>query len=431
MLEGFDCVRESANSGRKIAMVALAPFRAVRPQRQYVKDVASYPYDVIDSREARLLVRDNARSFLQIEKSEIYSPDNMAVCEEIYGRARANLFEFLHEGTLFQDETPRFYIYRQGMNGHLQYGVVGCVNAADYESGIIKRHELTRRDKELDRTSHIDTVGAQTGPLYLTYRASSAIDALVREIVAGDPEYDFVADDGISHTAWIVSDGGVVGRIKEGFHRIESLYIADGHHRAAAAATVARQRREANPAHTGEEEYNRIMAVIFPHDQLKIMDYNRVVRDLAGLDENAFIAKVRERFAVSGDFTHRSPRERGEFGMYLKGKWYGLRAETRSLAQDDPVAELDVSLLQDNLLGPILGIDDPRSNDRIRFVGGIRGMDELERLVDSGEYAAAFSLYPTTIEQVMSVADRGETMPPKSTWFEPKLRSGIFVHLLD
>ena len=416
---------------RKIVMVALAPFKAVRPQRQYVKDVASYPYDVLDSREARLLIRENAKSFLRIEKSEADSPGDMADHGELYERARVNLFAFLREGTLFQDEKPCFYIYRQGMNGHLQYGVVGCVDAADYESRVIKRHELTRRDKELDRTRHIDTVGAQTGPLYLTYRASSAIDALVREIVAGDPEYDFVADDGITHTVWIVRDEDTIAGIRKGFGQLDSMYIADGHHRAAAAAAVARMRREANPAHTGTEEYNRIMAVIFPHDQLKIMDYNRVVRDLAGFDDHAFMEKLRERFAVSDNFAGRSPRHRGEFGMYLKGKWYGLRAEKRTLAQDDPVAALDVSLLQDNLLGPVLGIDDPRSNDRIRFVGGIRGMDELERLVNSGEYAVAFSLYPTTMDQIMTIADRGETMPPKSTWFEPKLRSGIFVHLLD
>ena len=413
-------------------MVGVKPFRAVRPQRQYVKDVASYPYDVIDSREARLLTRENAKSFLRIVKSEVDSPDDIAAdCEEVYERARENLYTFLSEGTLFRDEKACFYIYRQRMGDHVQYGIVGCVDVADYESGVIKRHELTRRDKEADRTRHIDRVGAQTGPLYLTYRATEAIDSIVREIVTGDPEYDFTADDGIGHSVWVVDDEGTIEGIEQGFRQLDSLYIADGHHRTAAAATVARMRREANPAHNGTEEYNRIMAVVFPHDQLMIMDYNRVVRDLGGLGEEEFLDKVRERFTVSGDFSRRSPRRHGEFGMYLKGRWYGLRIEKKDLTGDDPVAELDVSLLQNNLLRPVLGIDDPRGDERLIFVGGIRGMDELEKLVNSGEYAVAFSLYPTTMDQIMQIADRGETMPPKSTWFEPKLRSGMFVHLLD
>jgi len=413
-------------------MVAVAPFRAVRPQRQHVKEVASYPYDVIDSREARLLVRDNPKSFLRIVKSEVDFPDDTAADrEEVYDRAQQNLCTFLREGTLFQDEKACLYIYRQGMGGHLQYGVVGCVDVADYESGVIKRHELTRKDKEADRTRHIDRVNAQTGPLYLAYRASKTIDGIVAKITAGDPEYDFTADNGITHSAWVVDDGDAIAQIRQGFARLDSLYIADGHHRIAAAAIVARMRRKANPAHDGTEEYNRTMAVIFPHDQLRIMDYNRVIRDLDGLDEETFIGKVRERFAVSGDFSRRSPERRGEFGMYLKGTWYRLRVKKGDIATDDPVAALDVSLLQNNLLGPVLGIGDPRSDGRIAFVGGIRGMDELERLVDSGEYAVAFSLYPTTMDQIMRIADSGKTMPPKSTWFEPKLRSGIFVHLLD
>ena len=317
------------------------------------------------------------------------------------------------------------------MGYHVQYGVVGCINASDYESGMIKRHELTRNDKEADRTCHIDWVNAQTGPIYLTYHASRAIDALVREITSGAPEYDFTADDGITHTAWLVDDDISIGKIMKEFEQLDSLYIADGHHRMAAAATVTRMRREANPAHDGTEEYNRIMAVIFPDDQLKIMDYNRVVRDLGGIDEEAFLANVRERFDVSDDFIRRSPERKGEFGMYLKGAWYRLQMKENTSTPEDPVAALDVSLLQDTLLTPVLGIGDPRTDERITFVGGIRGMHELERLVDSGAYAVAFSLYPTTIEQIMEVADCGRTMPPKSTWFEPKLRSGIFVHLLD
>ncbi len=413
-------------------MVAVKPFRAVRPQRQDVKDVASYPYDVIDSREARILTRENAKSFLHIVKSEVDLPDDIVSdCEEVYARAQENLDAFLCDGTLFQDEKASFYIYRQAMGYHVQYGLVGCVNASDYESGMIKRHELTRNDKEADRTRHIDRVDAQTGPIYLTYRASRMIDGLIREITSGKPEYDFTADDGIAHTVWIVGDDASITKIEKEFGHLDSLYIADGHHRMAAAATVARMRRDANPDHDGTEEYNRIMAVIFPDDQLKIMDYNRVVRDLGGSDEEAFITKVRERFDVSGDFSRRSPERKGEFGMYLKGKWYRLQMKEGAGDPEDPVAALDVSLLQDNLLRPILGIGDPRTDERITFVGGIRGMHELERLVDSGAYAVAFSLYPTTMDQIMRIADRGEIMPPKSTWFEPKLRSGMFVHLLD
>jgi len=412
-------------------MVAVNPFRAVRPQQQHVKDVASYPYDVIDSREARRLTRENPRSFLRIVKAEVDSPDDNVSCEKVYEKARENLHAFLSEGTLFQDEKECFYIYRQGMGDHVQCGVVGCVNVADYESGVIKRHELTRSDKEADRTRHIDRVNAQTGPLYLTYVASKTIDSMVQEIIAGDTEYDFTADDGITHSVWVVDDENIIERIRQGFGQLDSLYIADGHHRAAAAAAVARMRREEGRGHNGTEEYNRIMAVIFPHDHLHVMDYNRVVRDLDGLGEKEFIGRVRERFAVSGNFSRRSPQRQGEFGMYLKGRWYRLQAGERNLTEDDQVAALDVSLLQDNLLRPVLGIDDPRTDDRLLFVGGIRGMDELERLVDSGEYAVAFSLYPTTMDQLMEVANSGRTMPPKSTWFEPKLRSGIFVHLLD
>ncbi len=429
-LDDIDCVRRCPNEKDDSTMVAINPFRAVRPQRRYVKDVASYPYDVIDSHEARLLVRDNTKSFLRIVKAEVDFPDDFdGDCEEVYERARENLHTFLSEGILFQEETECFYVYRQEMGDHAQYGLVICVDVADYKSGGIKRHELTRKDKEADRTRHIDRVGAQAGPLYLTYRVSKTINDIVAKITADDPEYDFTADDGVTHTAWIVADKDIIEEIKREFGRLDSLYIADGHHRIAAAAAVARMRREANPVHNGTEEYNRIMAVIFPHDQLKIVDYNRVLRDLGGLEKNEFIAKVRERFAVSEDFGCRSPRRQGEFGMYLGEKWYGLQSRER--AEDDPVAVLDVSLLQKDLLGPVLGVDDPQTDERIIFVGGVRGMDELERLVDSGEYAVAFSLYPTTMDQLMQVADSGRTMPPKSTWFEPKPRSGIFVHLLD
>lgn len=413
-------------------MVAVTPFKAVRPAKEYVKDVASYPYDVIDSREARILTRENAKSFLRIVKSEVDFRDNdNTVCEKIYEKARENLYDFLQRDVLFQDRKECFYIYMQKMDTHIQYGVVACVDIADYESGRIKKHELTRRDKELDRTRHIDKVNAQTGPVFLTYKASEAIDTTVKEIIGGTPEYEFTADDGIAHSVWVVDDDTSIERIKSGFAQLDSLYIADGHHRAASAAAVAGMRRKERNYQTGREEYNRMMAVLCPHNQLQVMDYNRAIRDLGGLGEGQFIEKVREHFIVSDDFTERSPLRRGEFGMYMSGQWRGLQAVKSDMVKDDPVGMLDVSILQDRLLCPILGIDDPRSDDRIRFVGGVRGMDELERLVDSGEYAVAFSLYPTSMDQLLEIADMGKIMPPKSTWFEPKLRSGMFVHLLE
>jgi len=412
-------------------MVAVTPFRAVRPAKKHVKDVASYPYDVIDSREARILTRKNAKSFLRIVKSEVDFPDNGVGFDRVYEKARENLYDFLQRDILFQDERECFYIYRQKMDDHVQYGIVACVNVADYESGLIKRHELTRKDKELDRTRHISSVNAQTGPVFLTYKASKTIDMIVKEIVKGNPEYDFTSDDEIAHSVWVVDDENFIEKINREFGKLDSLYIADGHHRAAAAAAVARMRREENEEHSGREEYNRVMVVMYPHDQLNVMDYNRVVRDLGRLDEGQFIRKVQERFILSDDFRERSPQNQGEFGMYMNGVWRRLQAKEVDINEDDPVGMLDVSILQDRLLRPVLGIYDPRIDDRILFVGGIRGMDELERLVDSGKYAVAFSMCPMTMDQLMEIADMGKIMPPKSTWFEPKPRSGIFVHLLN
>jgi len=412
-------------------MVAVTPFKAVRPAKKYVKDVASYPYDVIDSREARILTRENTKSFLRIVKSEVDFQDSDVGFERVYEKARENLYDFLQRDILFQDKKECFYIYRQKMDDHAQYGIVACVSVADYESGLIKKHELTRKDKELDRTRHISRVNAQTGPVFLTHKASKAIDMTVKDIVKGNPEYDFTADDETVHSVWVVDDENLIERIKQEFRELDSLYIADGHHRAASAAAVAKMRREENRDHNGIEEYNRIMVMICPHDQLNVMDYNRVVRDLGGLDEGQFIRKVQERFILSDDFKERLPQRQGQFGMYMNGVWRRLQAVEEDMDGNDPVGMLDVSILQDKLLRPLLGIDDPRTDDRILFVGGIRGMDELERLVDSGEYAVAFSMYPTTMDQLMEIADMGKIMPPKSTWFEPKPRSGIFVHLLD
>jgi len=411
-------------------MSIVIPFKALRPGRSFVKDVASLPYDVLNRDEARALASGNPVSFLRVEKSEIdvNPPDD--VPEKIFEKARENLDNLVRQGVMFQEESPCFYIYRQRMGAHEQTGIVGCASVSEYESGQIKKHELTRADKELERTSHVDTVNAQTGPVFLTYRATEEIDRLVEGFKAGSPEYDFTAADGIVHTVWVVSKTEDIRSLSEGLKKLEALYIADGHHRAAAACSVCRSRREGNPHHRGDEPYNFFLSVIFPHNQLRIMDYNRAVRDLHGLEKVAFLHKVEEKFEIRPDFNRKSPEAFHSFGMYMDGRWYQLMARENLCDESDPIGSLDVSILQTHLLGPLLGIQDPRTDQRIDFIGGIRGMEELERLVDSGKFAVAFSLFPTTLDQLMAVADAGLVMPPKSTWFEPKLRSGIFVHSL-
>lgn len=412
-------------------MSVVIPFRALRPNRSFVKEVASLPYDVLNRDEARVLAAGNPVSFLRVEKSEIdLTPPEDEVPEKVFARARENLDGLLRQGVMFQEEAPCYYIYRQRMGDHEQTGIVGCASVSEYETGQIKKHELTRADKELERTRHVDTVEAQTGPVFLAYRAVESIDRLVERYSAGPPEYDFTADDGIVHTAWVVSDPMDIRSLAEELKKLDALYIADGHHRAAAACSVCRSRRKANPAHRGDEPYNFFLSVIFPHDQLRIMDYNRAVRDLHDLDQEAFLRRVEEKFAIRPDFGRKSPDAFHTFGMYLAGRWYQLTARENLCDERDPIGSLDVSLLQTHLLGPVLGISDPRTDQRIDFIGGIRGMEELERLVDSGKFAVAFSLFPTTLEQLMAVADAGLVMPPKSTWFEPKLRSGLFVHRL-
>lgn len=412
-------------------MSVVMPFRALRPHKQFIKEVASLPYDVVSYEEAKQIVGDNPLNFLHVEKSEIDLPPDIAAHDQrIYATARENLEKLLREGILFQEKKPCFYIYSQEMNGHRQYGIVGGISVAEYESGKIKKHELTRTDKELDRVRHIGTVNAHTGPVFITYRMRPAIDRLVEEATKEAPEYGFNAGDGVYHTVWTVGDEEKIDAIIEEFAAIDSIYIADGHHRAAAAVAVARMRRASNPP-PPDVEHENMMAVLFPHAQLRIMDYNRVVRDLYGLNEADFLRKCRERFLLSDDFYEKSPRRLHEMGMYLGGKWYRLVVEKGACDESDPVGRLDVAILQELLLAPILGIHDARTNKRIEFVGGIRGMGELEKLVDSGDFAVAFALYPPTIEHLMEVSDTGRIMPPKSTWFEPKLRSGIFVHLLE
>ena len=413
-------------------MALVVPFRAVRPHRKYAGEVASFPYDVLDREEGRAIIRDNPRNFLRVEKSEIDVPDEIRDDDpRVFARARENLRNFMKEGILFQDEKPCLYVYKQKAAHREQYGLVGCVSIAEYEAGLIKKHELTRIDKENERVNHIATAGAQTGLVFLLYRSREAIDRILSGIVKGPPEYDFTTSDGVSHTAWVISESGTIEALQQEFSKVESLYIADGHHRAASAAAVARMRREKNPAHNGTEEYNTFVATLFSDEQLKILDYNRVVKDLQGMTGQEFLDRIGETFVVTPGFNNRSPSGPHQFGMYLQGDWYLLEAKPGIYETADLIGKLDVSILQDHLLGPVLGIKDPRTDDRIKFVGGIRGMDELERMVDQRGYAVAFSLYPPGIDDLVEIADAGMIMPPKSTWFEPKLRSGLFVHLID
>ncbi len=411
-------------------MAKISPFRAVRPAKQHVKNVASLPYDVMSSDEARVMAIGNEASFLHISKAEIDLPEGTPFhAPEVYEKAKSNLQAFLNRGILVQEERPIFYVYAQTMGKRTQYGLVVGVHVSDYEKERVKKHELTLAEKLADRTKHFDVLNAQTGPIFLTYRANPVVQTIIDGVVLNEPEYDFTTDDGIRHTVWTIPGTDQINVIVREFAQIPYLYIADGHHRAASATEVARRRRQANRHHTGEEEYNYILSVLFPHDQLRIMDYNRAVKDLNNLTVDEYLKAVGERFKIVPDFKERSPERLHEFGMYLDGKWYRLIAEEGADAKGDIVSALDVSILQNHLLHPILGIGDPRVDKRIKFIGGIRGMNELEKVVDSGGYAVAFSMYPPTLDQMMQVADAGAIMPPKSTWFEPKLRSGLFVHL--
>ncbi len=414
-------------------MVQIREFAALRPREDLAAEVASPPYDVLDSREARGAARGKPLSFLHVVKPEIDLPEDVDPYDgSVYRRGRENLDRLIEEGVLIFDPQPALYFYRQVMGNHSQIGLVAGASIEDYENDRIKKHEHTRADKEADRIRHVETLNANTGPVFLTYPAQRRIDELAETVASAPPLYDFTADDGIRHTVWKVAREETVEEIKAIFAGLDRLYVADGHHRSASAARVGQKRREADPDHTGEEEYNFFLAVLFPHDQLRIMDYNRVVADLAGLTPEEFLRRVEDNFDIEpspGNQPCRPPA-RHEFGMYLEGKWYRLTARPGSFAGDDPVKSLDVSILQENLLGPILKIGDPRKDKRIDFVGGIRGLKELARRVDGGE-AVAFALHPTSIGQLMAIADAGLIMPPKSTWFEPKLRSGLLIHRLD
>lgn len=404
-------------------MLRIKAFQGLRPAPDRASEVACVPYDVVDRDEAAELARGNPHSLLHVDRAEIdLPPETDPHSAAVYEKARQSFVALQRDGTLIRESEPCIYLYQQRMGAHVQTGVAAVCHIEDYENNIIKKHEKTRRDKEDDRTRLIGALSADTGPVFLTYRDDAAIDKHVALAQREAPLYDFRAPDGIQHTVWRVAGGNEFVRA---FREIPTAYVADGHHRTASAARVGRERRETNPRHMGTEEYNWFLAVLFPATQLQILAYNRAVKDLNGRSKEEFLREVRRAFALRGS-TSPEPRRHGEIGMYLDGTWSTLEWAPKKDA--DAIGQLDVTALQEQLLAPVLGIDDPRTSKRIEFVGGIRGTNELERLVDSGRAAVAFSLYPTTVQQLMAIADANQIMPPKSTWFEPKLRSGLFIH---
>ncbi len=415
-------------------MAILKPFRGFRPPKEIVKDLASRPYDVLDSNEAREEAGDNKYSFLRVVKPEIELPENTNLySQEVYDKAHSNFKKFIDNGYLVQDNKRNFYIYAQTWGDKTQYGIVGCAGVEDYINGIIKKHELTRTDKEEDRMKHVRVTNANAEPVFFTYPAKEEIDSIVSNIVEkNEPVYDFTADDGFGHHFWLIEDDSIINKLEKLFEEVPYFYVADGHHRTAAAALVGNEKKKNNPNHKGDEEYNFFMAVLFPDNQLTIIDYNRVVKDLNGLNKEDFLNKLKENFEVKkvGKEAYK-PTNIHYFGMYLDGEWYSLKANDDTYDDNDPIGVLDVTILSNYVLDDILGIKNLRTDKRIDFVGGIRGLNELERRVDSGEMEVAFSLYPVTMKQLMDIADTGNIMPPKTTWFEPKLRSGLVIHTLD
>lgn len=412
-------------------MVRIKPFRGVRPRKDIAPLVAAPPYDVLTSEEARDMAAGNPYSFLHIGKPEIDLPPGTALYSDaVYAKGKENFLRLLGEGTIAPDPTRNFYIYKQVWGEHVQVGLVAAASTQDYLDDVIKKHELTRPDKENDRMRHIETLGAQTGPVFLTYRRRETIDTLVAEGMKRDPEYDITTPDGVRQIFYVVDEEGLIIRVREAFAALDKLYVADGHHRSAAATRIKVKRDSERPGRTGDEEDNFFLAVIFPHNQMKILPYNRVVRDLNGLDPEAFLARVGDKFLVRPS-ERKSPERSREFAMFLDGRWHVIEARPGTFDPADPVRSLDVSILQDNLLAPVLGIADPRTDKRIDFVGGIRGAAGLEKKVLNGGFRVAFSMFATTIDQLFDVADGGRIMPPKSTWFEPKLKDGLVVHMID
>jgi uncharacterized protein (DUF1015 family) len=415
-------------------MAILKPFRGFRPRAEFAARIASRPYDVLNSEEAREEVKGNPYSFLHVVKPEVdLPPETDHYSDMVYETGKANLERMISEGILFQDEAALLYVYAQTMDGNIQYGLVGCASIQDYQDNVIKKHELTRPDKEEDRKQHVRVSSFHAEPVFFAYPDHDEINAIVSDVVRQAPEYDFVAKDGIGHQLWVIHEPELISRLESIFATdIPFTYVADGHHRTAAAAGVGAERALANPAHTGKEEYNYFLAVHFPSDQLTIIDYNRVVKDLNGMSDEEFLGKLEYAFEIEkkGKEIHK-PSELHNFGMYLSGTWYSLTAKDGTYNDSDPIGQLDVTVLSEHILAPLLDITDLRKSNRIDFVGGIRGLKELECRVDSGEMKAAFALYPVSMEQLMEIADTNNIMPPKTTWFEPKLRSGLVIHKLE
>lgn len=414
-------------------MAILKPFKGIRPKKELAAKIASKPYDVLDEKEARKECEGNPLSFYHVIKPEIDFPDDFDhYSPEIYKKGIANFNAMMNAGNFFTDEKECYYIYAQTMNGRRQYGLVGCASIDDYFNDVIKKHELTRPDKEEDRKNHVRYSKLNYEPVFFAYPKVNAIDTIVSEVIKNSPEYDFTSEDGIGHTFWVIKDDEKIASITKLFAQLPATYVADGHHRTAAAALVGKEFREKNPAHNGKEEYNYFLAVHFPDDQLHIMDYNRVVKDLNGLTEDAFISALEKSFTIEkkGSAEYR-PSMLHEFSMYLNGIWYKLTAKEGTYDDHDPIGVLDVTILSKQILEPILGIHDLRTDKRIEFVGGLRGLGELKRRVDSGNMKVAFALYPVTMKQLIDISDNGKIMPPKTTWFEPKLRSGLILHSLE
>ncbi len=414
-------------------MAKVKPFKGIRPPREMVEKVASRPYDVLNSEEARTEAEGNPYSLYHIIKPEIdFAPGMDEHAPEVYDRAVENFKAFRNSGWLVQDNKEHYYIYAQTMDGRTQYGIVVAANVADYMEGRIKKHELTRRDKEEDRMKHVRINSANIEPVFFAFPDNERLEEIIRTVTAGKTEYDFVAEDGFGHHFWVVDDEDTIRAITEEFEKIPYLYIADGHHRSAAAALVGHERAQNNPDHRGDEEYNYFLAVAFPASHLKIIDYNRVVRDLNGLSPAEFLFRLEKDFVVIDKGTEvYTPEKLHNFSLYLEGHWYSLTAREGTYDDNDPIGQLDVTISSDLILRDIIGITDLRTDKRIDFVGGIRGLEELKRRVDSGEMAFALALYPVSMEQLMNIADTGNIMPPKTTWFEPKLRSGLIIHSLE
>ena len=413
-------------------MATIKPFYCIRPTAELAHRVAALPYDVYNRSEAKAVVAKDTLSFLNIDRAETQFPDDVDTYADcVYAKAAELLNARIEDGTFVTDTTTNYYIYELTMDGRTQTGIVACASIDDYMNNVIKKHENTRADKEEDRIRHVDTCNAQTGPIFLAYRRNETIYTVVAKTKENSPLYDFTSEDGISHRVFVISDPADVAAVSDAFDSIDSIYIADGHHRAASAVKVGLKRRLENPGFDGTEEFNFFLSVLFPEDELKILPYNRVVKDLNGLTKDSFLARIAQEFTVEelGKDAFQ-PEQKGTFGMYLDGTWYRLTANNTLQQITDPVESLDVSLLQDYLLAPVLGIGDPRTDKRIDFIGGIRGLGELERRV-AEDMTVAFSMYPTSIGELFAVSDAGRLMPPKSTWFEPKLRSGLFIHKLS